>query len=60
LQDGQPACAVETHVCVKCVTNMHCRDAQKPICIDRDCEECRTDADCPADEPVCNDNQCKN
>lgn len=62
--------------CVECVNAGDCVDAnrplcsddarcaaddpEKPLCVDNRCEECRVDTDCPVDQPICEDGECKN
>lgn len=56
-------CDVASGACRECVEDAHCtQDGDNPVCVAFQCEECRVDADCPADAPTCdlNDNECRN
>lgn len=56
-KDDEPYCSIDRGRCVECLESTQCGD-KEPYCVDNECEECRSDADCSASER-CRDGDCE-
>jgi hypothetical protein len=55
--DDEPYCELARERCVECRESSQCA-MKEPFCIDGECEECRSDADCTAPQH-CRDGDCE-